>query len=132
MEKQILLPVTVLRELKDTFKVGRNDLRRALNYERNSKRAKMLRSAALERGGLIYTKGGTGEGCHLVSVEGGTENGRRIYRLFKQGMELEVDCGMEHLTVKSGEIVCMVCDVDVQSWKEVLYFVQKVYNGWNS
>ena len=50
MEKQILLPVIVLRELKDTFKVGRNDLRRALNYERNSRRAKMLRSAALERG----------------------------------------------------------------------------------
>lgn len=132
MEKQILLPVIVLRELKDTFKVGRNDLRRALNYERNSRRAKMLRSAALERGGLIYTKEGAGEGCHWVSVEGGTENGRRIYRLFNQGMELEVDCGMERLTVKSGEIVCVVCDINAGIWKEVLCFVQKVHNGWNS
>ncbi len=60
MTRQILLPASVLREMRETFKVGRNVLRRALNYERNSDRAKALRAAALERGGLIYT----GEVCH--------------------------------------------------------------------
>ena len=55
MTRQILLPASVLREMRETFKVGRNVLRRALNYERNSDRAKALRAAALERGGLIYT-----------------------------------------------------------------------------
>ncbi len=43
MTRQILLPASVLREMRETFKVGRNVLRRALNYERNSDRAKALR-----------------------------------------------------------------------------------------
>ena len=30
MTKQILLPASVLREMREKFKVGRNDLRRAL------------------------------------------------------------------------------------------------------
>ena len=47
MTRQILLPASVLREMRETFKVGRNILRRALNYERNSKRDQMLRAAAL-------------------------------------------------------------------------------------
>ena len=32
MTRQILLPASVLREMRETFKVGRNVLRRALNY----------------------------------------------------------------------------------------------------
>ena len=55
MRKQILLPPSVFRELYQTFKVHRVILSRALKYERNSKRDQMLRAAALERGGLIYT-----------------------------------------------------------------------------
>ncbi|MDE7133768.1 MAG: hypothetical protein K2N86_00600 [Rikenellaceae bacterium] len=55
MEKQILLPVKVKREMMHTFNVGRTRLGAALKYESNSPRAKMLRAAAIQRGGMIYT-----------------------------------------------------------------------------
>lgn len=55
MGKQILLPTKVKSEIMKEFSVNRNDLRRALIYERNSNRAKMLRAIALERGGVVYT-----------------------------------------------------------------------------
>ena len=55
MKAQILLPPSVARELQETFKVAHNTLRRALNYELNSDRARMLRAAARARGGVMYT-----------------------------------------------------------------------------
>ena len=55
MKEQILLPPAVAAELRKTFKIERNTLRRALIYESNSDRARMLRAAALERGGVVYT-----------------------------------------------------------------------------
>lgn len=54
MNKQILLPTKVKSELGRTFKIDRMAVGRALKYECHSQRARMLRTAALERGGLIY------------------------------------------------------------------------------
>lgn len=133
MEKQILLPIAVLRELKDTFKVGRNDLRRALNYERNSSRARMLRCAALERGGLIYTEGVNRRNSDFFQKEGDWQEGNKISRLFKNGVEIQLDNEMQRLTIsQKGEVVLTVCDLDAAAWKEILHFVQKIYNYWNN
>lgn len=55
MEKQILLPVRVKKEIMRTFDVDRKSLCVALNFAANSPRAKMLRAAAIQRGGKIYT-----------------------------------------------------------------------------
>lgn len=55
MSKQILIPTKTRSEMLRTLKVGRNTLRRALMFEVNSEKAKLLREAALERGGLVYS-----------------------------------------------------------------------------
>ena len=90
MTKQILLPASVLREMREKFKVGRNDLRRALNYERNSDRARMLRAAALERGGLIYTGERAPKGyCPSVETRHDQVRGM-MYQTFGGRVELQV------------------------------------------
>ena len=54
--KQILLPTKVKAELKKTFKIANYTvLRDYLTYKSNSGAAKVVRAAALQRGGLIYT-----------------------------------------------------------------------------
>lgn len=55
MSKQILLPVSVKAEMVRTFKITRMTLDRALKYTLNSSRANMLRAAAIQRGGRIFT-----------------------------------------------------------------------------
>lgn len=54
MKNQILLPTSIKRELRQTFKATRNELDRALKYKLNSDRAKTLRAAAIERGAVLY------------------------------------------------------------------------------
>jgi len=54
--KQILLPTKVRAELKKTFKIANYTvLRDYLTFKSNSGTAKVVRAAALQRGGLIYT-----------------------------------------------------------------------------
>ena len=55
MSKQILLPVSVKAEMVRTFKITRMTLDRALKYTINSSHASMLRAAAIQRGGRIFT-----------------------------------------------------------------------------
>lgn len=54
MEKQIFLPSMEKKKLERDFKTSRPTVWAALNYTTNSKFAKMLRAAALQRGGVIY------------------------------------------------------------------------------
>lgn len=53
--KQILLPATVKAELIQTFRVTRATLDRALKYQTDSPRANLLRAAAIQRGGRLFT-----------------------------------------------------------------------------
>ena len=53
--RQILLPTTVRMEMVKTFKITRSTLDRALKYSINSSHANMLRAAAMQRGGRVYT-----------------------------------------------------------------------------
>ena len=55
MSKQILLPVSVKAEMVRTFKITRMTLDRALKYTINSSHANMLRAAAIQRGGRLFT-----------------------------------------------------------------------------
>lgn len=54
MAKQILLPTEVRTQIATTFKISRTALERALKYQGNSSRDRMLRAATLERGGVTY------------------------------------------------------------------------------
>lgn len=55
MIKQILLPTPVKAEMVRTFKITRATLDRALKYTINSSHANMLRAAAIQRGGRLFT-----------------------------------------------------------------------------
>lgn len=130
MKKQILLPVSELREIREKFKVGRNDLRRALNYERNSDRARMLRAAALERGGLIYTGERHPDGYMPKGVVTEYNHGKGIMRQrFGQRVMLEVSrhTNMAKIII-DGKVLASFDDMTLDSWGDVLYSLQKIYN----
>lgn len=54
MAKQIFLPDEVKKEVAKTFKVSYVTLWNALTFKTRSDRARMLRAAALQRGGVMY------------------------------------------------------------------------------
>lgn len=56
MEKKfIALPQGGCKELAKTFRVTQKTVSMALNYRRDSPICKMLRAAAIERGGVVKT-----------------------------------------------------------------------------
>ena len=56
MRKQILLPPSVFRELYQNFQGSQGDSQSSAKVRTQQQNAiQMLRAAALERGGLIYT-----------------------------------------------------------------------------
>lgn len=133
MKKQILLPTSSLRELRETFKVGRNDLRRALNYERNSERAKMLRAAALQRGGLIYTNEQAPQG-YCPNVETIHDHAQGVmYQSFGGRVELQVNRTTNAaIIVIDGATVATFNDMTLSTWGNVLYSLQQIYNQLNA
>jgi hypothetical protein len=68
--KQIFIPIEIKKEILQEFKVSNVTLWSALQYTTNSGKAKMLRSAALQRGGVIYTGSKPDPGfisdCHIT------------------------------------------------------------------
>lgn len=131
MKKQILLPPSVLRELRETFNVGRNELWRALNYERNSNRANTLRKAALERGGLIYTGVKAPKGfLPLVETKFDAET---MYQFFGNRVELRLNKATNESKIIIDSVeVARFNDMTTESWGDVLYSLQQIYNQLNS
>lgn len=133
MKKQILLPTAKLRELREAFNVGRNDLRRALNYDRNSDRARMLRAAALERGGLIYTGEHAPQGyCPNVETKHDQARGM-MYQTFGDRVELQVSRETNVATIViDNEPVATFNNMTLGTWGDVLFSLQKIYNQLNA
>lgn len=133
MRKQILLPKSVLRELRADFKVGGVILCRALKYERNSKRDQMLRAAALERGGLIYTGEHAPKGyCPNVETTHDHVRGMMI-QSFGDRVELHVNRKTNSAAIIiDHQPVATFNDMTVATWGDVLYSLQKIYNQLNA
>lgn len=133
MTRQILLPASVLREMRETFKVGRNILRRALNYERNSKRDQMLRAAALECGGLIYTGEHASKG-YCPNVETTHDHAQRMMiQRFGDRVELHVNRDTNAAAIIiDHQPVATFHDMTLTTWGDVLYSLQKIYNQLNA
>ena len=55
IKKQIFLPAEVKKEMIETFRTTKETLWSALNFTTKSSFANMLRTAAYERGGVLYT-----------------------------------------------------------------------------
>ncbi|MEG2063502.1 MAG: hypothetical protein RRY23_00025 [Alistipes sp.] len=133
MTKQILLPAGILRELRDTFKVHPVVLNRALKFERNSKRDNMLRAAALQRGGLIYTGMNAPQGfCPNVETRHDQVRGM-MYQTFGDRVELQVSRETNAATIIiDNEPVATFNDMTLRTWGDVLYSLQQIYNQLNA
>ncbi len=133
MKKQILLPTSVKSEMLKTFGIGRDQLRDALIFETNSQRAKMLRAAALERGGLIYTGKHAPRG-YLPAVKTSFDHVRNIMRQsFGERVALEIDKTANIASIFiDNEHVATFEDVTLDTWTNVLYSLQKIYNQLNA
>lgn len=133
MTKQILLPDSVKREMTETFSLGRNELQRALTYSRNSPRANMLRAAALDRGGLIYT-GAHAPNGYCPDVETTFDHAAGTMRQnFGQRVELLVQRPTNEATIIIDKHpVATFSDMTLGTWGNVLYSLQKIYNQLNA
>ncbi len=129
MEKQILLPPAVKREILDTFKASRSELGRALTYKRNSSRAKVLRAAALQRGGLIYT-GAIAPKNYMPNVDTRHDHTQGVMHQFF-GNRVELCVSRETNIAKiiiDGSTVATFDDMTLENWGSVLYSLQMIYN----
>lgn len=131
MKKQILLPRAVLRELRETFKVHQVVLDRALKYERNSRRDNMLRKAALQRGGVIYL-GIKAPTNYLPDVET-TFNTGYMRQKFGSDIEVILDLNSNKAIIEIyKQPVASFSDCTVETWGNMLYSLQQIYNKLNS
>lgn len=133
MEKQILLPANIRREMAEQFKASRNEMRRALNYTINSKRAKMLRAAALQRGGLIYT-GMVAPAGYMPDVETHFDHSAGVMHQTLRGrVRLSVNLKENITTIYvDDKQVTKLDDMTIASWGNVLYSLQQMYNQLNA
>lgn len=133
MKKQILLPTSVFRELYQTFKVHRVILSRALKYERNSKRDQMLRAAALQRGGFIWT-GIPAPTRYMPDVDTQLDRANGYLRQsFGGRVELSLNLPTNLATISvDGNTVAEFTDMTISTWGNVLYSMQQMYNQLNA
>lgn len=132
MSKQILLPDSIKQELNQTFKAGRNELNRALTYAINSDRAKMLRAAALVRGGLIFTGSHAPNGyCPDVATTYDHAKGL-MSQSFGSRLKLDVwqDANRADI-VLDGEQIATLDNMTLVSWGNALYSLQLIYDKLN-
>lgn len=130
--KMILLPPPIKKELAATFKVERHVLNDYLSYRVNSRRARMLRAAALQRGGLIYTGAHAPKG-YCPDVETSFDHAAGIMRqTFGERVELIVKReNNEAIIVIDNSPVATFSGMTLSAWGDVLYSLQRVYNNLN-
>lgn len=127
MKTQILLPASVLREMRSTFKVHQVVLNRALRYAGNSARDNMLRQAALQRGGMIY-RGITAPKGYIPDVDTTFENGY-MHQWFGRRIEVVVHMESNKTVINiDGRQVASFDDLTLSSWGNMLYALQMIYN----
>lgn len=127
MEKQILLPAAEKSRINKEYKASRNELSRALKYERNSSRAKLLRAVALEHGGLIFT-GATAPADYVPNVETSFPCGF-MKQSFGDRVRLTVNLSTNVADVYiDDKKVATFGDMTISSWSDVLFSLQQVYN----
>lgn len=133
MAKQILLPTAVKSEMVQTFKITRMTLDRALKYTIHSARSKVLRAAALQRGGVIYT-GIIAPKGYLPDVETTFDQVRGIiHQTLGPRVELEISRETDRATLFiDGEMVTTFDNMTVAAWGNVLYSLQQIYYRLNS
>lgn len=131
MEKQILLPTSVKREMLMTFGIGRDKLRDALLYKANTPRAKMLRAAALQRGGVVYT--GEAAPADFVPKIKTSSTGEIMTQLLGERIVLCVNKKLNRARLFiNNEEVLVEENVTIRYWGDMLYSLRSLYEKLNA
>lgn len=93
----------------------------------------MLRAAALKRGGLIFTGERAPQGyCPNVETRHDQVRGM-MYQTFGDRVELQVSRETNAATIIiDNEPVATFNDMTLDTWGDVLYSLQKIYNQLNA
>ena len=130
MEKQILLPMRVKQEMMRTFGVGRKVLGTALKYQNDSTNAKMLRAAALQRGGVVYT-GKSAPAGFMPKIKTST-TGEIMTQLLGERIVLCVNKKLNRVRLFiNNEEVLVEENVTVRHWGDMLYSLRSHYEKLN-
>lgn len=126
MSKQILLPTAVLTEMRKKFKTTTVTLWSALTFKTQSPFAKMLRAAALQRGGQIFT-GPVPErfvaDCETIFDH---EN-QKIIQKFGGDITVEISQTERSAAIcdQHGQVI-VIKDMTMDKWNRLLYGLQLI------
>lgn len=131
MAKQILLPTEVRTQIATTFKISRTALERALKYQGNSSRDRMLRAATLERGGVTYLGESVSNGFMPKAETVGN------YRVLTQRLTDRVALRINRETdtvilLIDGQEAMTQKEVTLKQWGDILYSLRHLYDKLNS
>ena len=131
MEKQILLPMKVKQEMMRTFGVGRKVLGTALKYQNDSNNAKMLRAAALQRGGVVYT--GESAPAGFVPKIKTSATGEIMTQLLGECIVLCTNKKLNRVRLFiNNEEVLVEENVTIRHWGDMLYSLRSLYEKLNA
>ena len=131
MAKQILLPTEVRTQIATTFKISRTALERALKYQGNSSRDRMLRAAALERGGVTYL-GESASNGFMPKVET-VGNYRVLTQRLTDRVALRINRETDTVSLLiDGQEAMTQKEVTLKQWGDILYSLRHLYDKLNS
>lgn len=131
MAKQILLPTEVRTQIATTFKISRTALERALKYQGNSSRDRMLRAAALERDGVTYLGESVSNGF-MPKVET-VGNYRVLTQRLTDRVALRINRETDTVSLLiDGQEAMTQKDVTLKQWGDILYSLRHLYDKLNS
>lgn len=131
MAKQILLPAEVRTQMAATFKVTRAVLDRALRYQGGGPRDRMLRAAALERGGVIYLGERASNGFMPKADTVG--NDRVLIQRLTERVLLHIDRDTDSVRLfVDGQEVMTQEEVTLRQWGDILYSLRHLYDKLNA
>ncbi|MCX4358880.1 MAG: hypothetical protein OSJ22_04520 [Rikenellaceae bacterium] len=131
MAKQILLPTEVRTQIATTFKISRTALERALKYQGNSSRDRMLRAAALERDGVTYLGESVSNGF-MPKVET-VGNYRVLTQRLTDRVALRINRETDTVSLLiDGQEAMTQKEVTLKQWGDILYSLRHLYDKLNS
>ena len=114
-----------------TFKTTRAVVDRALKYQGNSSRDRMLRAAALERGGVIYLGERSSNGfMPKIDTDG---NDRVLIQRLTDKIVLRIDRDTDGVRLMiDGDEVMAQEGVTLKQWGDILYSLRHLYDRLNA
>lgn len=122
MEKQIYLSSKKKKELIETFKVTRQTLWYALTFKRDSKIAKVLRAAAMQRGGVLidFETGDKVDADYVFDTYFTYTPRHQMFQFFGARVVMRIDIATNLTTIEvDGKVIKKIEDTKLRMIKEI-------------